>query len=614
MDGSSALAWAHRLADLGIKVHPVWGVGDEDVDVSENDDGDYVTTVTPTCRCGKTDCGKNIGKHPKFKPWGSTTDHDQIDAWWADDPTANLGVCTEGLTIVDVDPRNGGVESYKQIQADLAPTFAVRTGGGGWHEYYLGDVDGTGEPRGINIVHGAGHQVVGPGSHHWSGSDYELMYDVPMASVPTRVRQICTKRAERADGVGGVDRPDEQLAEGRNNFLMSRFGELRNSFSADERHHQPFLDVCLTIGRADTTAPDKDILDRAEWSWKGETIWDRAEADYIALARASKALTEQPRTAATYFDTGDEFESIFDGTYEPPAPTILHRDDGKALFYPAAINYMFGEDSIGKTWASLSAAAEVLNAGGIVVHLDWDDSYATNVHRLKLLGADREAVRTRYFHKTSPADIRGDAHIVLEAGAQLIIVDVVANAVSAADLNEDKASDYLKWATAAAIPWARSGACVILNDHVTKSGTEHEQARGSGAKRAGVDGVAYEIKAPELLFPGEGGVLRLKVQKDRHGGVGRRGDVVADLHYDADLRLTITEAEPEINATAALKMRVDMWIAARHGAPFTRQMLQDELEISRSSAAGILKKRVDVDPPELVKEGTHQAPTYRSVQ
>ena len=49
--------------------------------------------------------------------------------------------------------------------------------------------------------------------------------------------------------------------------------------------------------------------------------------------------------------------------------------------------YAFGDDSVGKTWVSLSTALDVMRRGGTVVHLDWDDSWASNVWRLNKLGA-----------------------------------------------------------------------------------------------------------------------------------------------------------------------------------------------------------------------------------
>ena len=88
------------------------------------------------CTCGKTDCA-SPAKHPypPFSPRGAhsaTTDEATIRGWFEKRPRNNYGVAAARLFIVDIDVRNGGVESWKKTNrreraaADLARSHRLR--------------------------------------------------------------------------------------------------------------------------------------------------------------------------------------------------------------------------------------------------------------------------------------------------------------------------------------------------------------------------------------------------------------------------------------------------------------------------------------------------------
>jgi hypothetical protein len=117
----TALAFARH----GHAVFPLWWP------VTHNDQ-----TV---CACGRL-CGKQAAKHPvgRYAPNGihsATVESGIVKLWFGlRVPEANLGVCTEKLVVIDVDPRHGGDESFKQLEAEhgeMPATWRVLTGGGG---------------------------------------------------------------------------------------------------------------------------------------------------------------------------------------------------------------------------------------------------------------------------------------------------------------------------------------------------------------------------------------------------------------------------------------------------------------------------------------------------
>ena len=99
------------------------------------------------CSCGRPDAqkGHTPGKHPRIDDWGTeaSTDAAAIQHWWQQWPTAHVGIVTglgSRLAILDVDPRNGGEESLKDLERGYAPlpdTPLVLSGGGGMHYYFL---------------------------------------------------------------------------------------------------------------------------------------------------------------------------------------------------------------------------------------------------------------------------------------------------------------------------------------------------------------------------------------------------------------------------------------------------------------------------------------------
>ncbi|MGQ2186083.1 bifunctional DNA primase/polymerase [Bradyrhizobium barranii] len=103
-------------------------------------------------------------------PNRATQDPEQIRKWWAQWPDANIGGATNDLVVVDIDPRNGGDETFAELQAieHFPDTATTRTQSGGRHLIYVtpdGPLKGgTGAlGRGVDIKARGGY-VVMPGS------------------------------------------------------------------------------------------------------------------------------------------------------------------------------------------------------------------------------------------------------------------------------------------------------------------------------------------------------------------------------------------------------------------------------------------------------------------
>lgn len=112
-------------------------------------------------------------KAPLLNDWQNlaTQDPQQIRKWWTQWPDANIGGATNAFVVVDIDPRNGGDDTFAGLLAveyDFPETATTRTQGGGRHLIYVapdGPLKGGNHKLGQGVdVKAAGAYVLMPGS------------------------------------------------------------------------------------------------------------------------------------------------------------------------------------------------------------------------------------------------------------------------------------------------------------------------------------------------------------------------------------------------------------------------------------------------------------------
>lgn len=137
----------------------------------------------------------------------ATRDTAQIELWWTNNPSANIGIATgtSGLVVVDVDGPEGQVLLKQVSGGDIPWTYAVKTGReGGFHLYYLGtDVPST-QDRGDHLdIRGTTGYVLSEGSIHPNGTEYEAVADRPMVHRPEWIRPWVGGRTAAGKGSKG---------------------------------------------------------------------------------------------------------------------------------------------------------------------------------------------------------------------------------------------------------------------------------------------------------------------------------------------------------------------------------------------------------------------------
>lgn len=160
-----ALEYALAYAKIGWAIFPVW---------SSDQHGN--------CRCPKGAQCATPGKHPhRLASNGhldATTDEGAIKHWFAADPYAGIGVACDrsGLVVLDIDPRNGGLETLAQLEKNygyMASNCVADTQGGGEHRLFFNSDLNVTYPAtlgpGLDIKH-RGYicvePTVGPNGHY----------------------------------------------------------------------------------------------------------------------------------------------------------------------------------------------------------------------------------------------------------------------------------------------------------------------------------------------------------------------------------------------------------------------------------------------------------------
>lgn len=194
------------------------------------------------CECSKGAACGHPGKHPRT-PHGmkdATTDVTQITKWWSQWGNSNIGLLTgtqSGFIVLDVDKRNGGMESLerlKKLNGGDFKTLVVQSGGGGLHYYFKHPGGGTfikSKPldgfKGVDI-RGDNGSIIAAGSTHASGGVYEIVSGSfeALSPLPPCLLELLIKPHNGSDNASVSD----AILEGeRNHRLTSIAGSLRRA-------------------------------------------------------------------------------------------------------------------------------------------------------------------------------------------------------------------------------------------------------------------------------------------------------------------------------------------------------------------------------------------------
>jgi hypothetical protein len=232
-----------------------------------------------------------------------------------------------------------------------------------------------------------------------------------------------------------------------------------------------------------------------------------------------------------------DLQPYIDGDLSQELPTVAEVGLPVPLLYAGRINEIHGEPGIGKTNVAIGAIIAVLEQGGRVLYIDPEDGPKGFVKRFSLMNGPLHLLNTQldFLPDPVPADWDSTIKWAVHHPYTLTVLDGLADPMAAANLNEDIAGDVLTFFRERLRPLAESGSAVLVNDHVSKgTQTRNGWSRGSGAKLGRYDGIVFEIELGEAYRLHQAGHVRLKIIKDRNGGVGCKGERYAEVHFLPD--------------------------------------------------------------------------------
>jgi hypothetical protein len=261
--------------------------------------------------------------------------------------------------------------------------------------------------------------------------------------------------------------------------------------------------------------------------------FDLKETNLIASDRL-EMLSEVEQNAQrpvcpVFADVGEAWS----GDMSPEKPSVAEVMPGKFMLYRGRMNEQHGEPGIGKSNVSLLFAMLEMNAGRDVVYIDPEDTIFGICRRLAALGASREAVVKHLKYINPTTEHFWKLHLwACICRPSLVILDGLSRSMMLDGKDEDRAKEVLEFTSDYVRPFLLSEAAVLVSDHVTKSKESRgRHSRGSGAKLGEWDGVSYEVELINAYTPTQAGGLRLRICKDRNGGVGQINEVALEIHF-----------------------------------------------------------------------------------
>ena len=481
-------------------------------------------------------------KPPLVKAWEqlATTDSAQITSWWTQWPAANVGIHTDGLLVIDVDPKRGGSESLSVLEQEvfLESTYEVETPSGGRHIYYrcAGGVRNGVDVLGPGLdVRTAGGYVVAAGSRTAAG-EYRVVADSPVADADpaliTRTEQRDYTRD--ADKRGGVDTDADNAVIRAGDYLRT------HPVAVEGRggDHHTFRTACRI---RDFGVPQERALEALEeWNSRCVPPWDEEEL----AVKVDNAYQYAQDAAGKLTPEALGFEVVQNVSTSPQVPTEstplvfktevnqTETDDAEML-HPADVGYaevltaeylikgvlekmsnavLFGQWNVGKTFVILDMAAAISTGQqwfgrrvrqGRVLYLGYEGIRAMK-KRIIALREKHPMLKQRSTPfawaplrnpLTSPEGVQELGRVLKKfmkthrAGPDLVIIDPLANALG----GDDADANLMAQLNRCVAELMRKQRCTVLRVHHSGHGNT-DRARGHSSLPAGVD---TEIRVDE---------------------------------------------------------------------------------------------------------------------
>lgn len=437
----------------------------------------------------------------------ASNDPVQIKEWFGSHPDWNIAIAAgadSGISVIDIDPRNGGDDSFSEWKAQHGelPDGAMQlTAGGGEHYVvtYDPDIRSRKMAQGIDYLSDGKYFLVYPSKIEGRTYQWEWSFDpfdgVGPSSLPQQYKAALLSGKTEAKSTGSGD----LIVGNRNNGLTSLAGSMRaTGMGAAEIHAA----LCVTNDmRCDPPLPASELRQIVDSVCRYEPNGDVAGDTAIGSIAADSLLRQESK--------GDYFLTRADSFLGQPSPLpwVI-----KGWLPAGSTAMIFGESGVGKTFVAIDIACCVASGidwcniktkQGTVVYLAGEGNYGLR-QRITSWAIDRDNTNLRSLlisNKPIDMDARGSADLIISAireltkeDVSLVFVDTVNNHMSG---DENSAQDTRKMLNACHTVALATGATIVLVHHTGVSDGAQERARGSSAWKGALDSSILVSKPPK---------------------------------------------------------------------------------------------------------------------
>lgn len=448
----------------------------------------------------------------------ASTDPEQIRKWFEGRDDLNLAIAAgarSGLVVFDIDPRNGGDDSYAEWTAKhgaLEAGALQLTAGGGQHFLAVHDpsIRSCKLVDGVDLLADGRYFLAFPSTIEGREYRWEVSSDpfdgVAPASIPEAWRGAMTPARTPKPVVGA-----ELITGNRNAGLAALAGAMR--------HHgmtRAEILAALVVAneeRCEIPLPASEVRQIAEsigrYEPEHDTAANAAMADDAVAGLLAKV--EAQRTAEYFLTRATSFLT-------EPAPL---RWLIKGWVPEAGVTMVFGESGAGKTFVTLDMACRIATG------LDWHGRRATKGVVVYLCGEgnfgfrQRVAAWSRAHGRTdldtllvsnkaldldgpnAAAQILSAVRELTDGDVEAVFVDTVNNHMAG---DENSARDVRNMFGACNVVASALRSTVVLNHHTGHNVDAKGRARGSSAWKASLD-------ASILIAKGDDGTIEVSCTK-----------------------------------------------------------------------------------------------------
>ncbi len=435
----------------------------------------------------------------------ATTSKGKIKKWWSKNSELNIGVACgkeSNLIVFDIDPRNGGDDSWEiwlnKNEGEITGATQI-TGGGGQHficSHYK-DIRSCKLADGIDLLSDGKYFVASPSVVNGKPYTWELSSDPFDGVAPSPIPQ---KWIEIILGRKKTDIPEGAIIRGNRNCGLMSLGGAMRSFGMTESEILAAISVANET-RCEIPLPASEIKQIAKHAGHYAIDTDAAASGSVG-ASAAECILENSKT----------------GYHFTPATSFLNQPAPLSWiiknWIPAnSTDMIYGESAVGKTFVALDMACCV--AKGI----DWCGNKVKKGTVGYLLGEGNFGFRQRVAswckkndvtelddllisNQAIDMDAQGSVEQILSALSEfdeypeLIFVDTINRHMSG---DENSARDTRAMLTACGIVAAETKGAIVLVHHVGHGELAKSRARGSSAWKGALDAQIFVEKKNEAV-------------------------------------------------------------------------------------------------------------------